>query len=304
MAVPSRNRIIFVPGKNPKPLPAEHRALLWRCLLGGVRKVDPDLVAAMCATTESFQLAAWNGLYYHQIKAVEDDLPWIEVLLEKSGPDPQDVREALSWRRRRARWLYTLADLLPFLIALLPDAAVKSTISETERYFNNHEGIGEQVRELLKAPLRRMFAEGDRVMVIGHSLGSVIAYDTLWELWHGEQNPGRVDLFLTLGSPLGMHFVQDRLVGFHAAAGRRFPGNICRWKNAAARGDLTALDRALKDDFAPMLELGLTESIEDMHADLYTYFRNQDGLNVHRSYGYLAHPLVGRVIADWWRAGS
>lgn len=304
MAPPSRNRIIFVPGKNPKPLPAVHRALLWRCLLGGVRHADPELVAVLCAAQDSFQLAAWNGRYYHQIKAAEDEIPWIDAMLEKSGPDPQDVREALRWWRRRARWLYTLADKFPFLIALLPSDAVKNTIRETERYFSNRDGIGRQVRELLKAPLRRMFADGDRVMVIGHSMGSIIAYDALWELWHAEQNPGRIDLFLTLGSPLGMQFVQQRLVGFRESPGRRFPGNIRRWQNAAAQGDVTALDRALKDDFSPMVAQGLTESIDDMNAGLYTYYRNQDGLNVHRSYGYLAHPLIGSVIADWWRAGG
>ena len=224
--------------------------------------------------------------------------------MRQSGPDQQDIREALSWRRRRARWLYTLADMFPWLIAHLPDRAVKSTIRETEGYFSNHDGIGGQVRELLKAPLRRLFAEGDRVMVIGHSMGSIIAYDAFWELWQEEQNPGRLDLFLTLGSPLGMHFVQERLVGAREAPARRYPGNISRWINAAARGDLTALDRALQDDFSAMLTLGLTESIHDIHADLYTYFRNEEGLNVHRSYGYLAHPRIGRVIADWWRAGD
>ena len=299
-----RNKIIFVPGKNPKPLASVHRALLWRSLLGGVRLADPELVAAVRAAQDSFQIAAWNNLYYHQIKDAEEDIPWIDALLEKSGPDPQDVREALRWRRRQVRWLYALADKFPFLIALLSNKVVRDTIRETERYFNNGDGIGEQVRELIKAPLRTMFAQGDRVMIIGHSLGSIIAYDALWELWHAEHNPGRVDLFLTLGSPLGMQFVQQRLVGFREAPGRRFPGNIRRWQNAAAQGDLTALDRALKDDFYPMLEQGLTESIEDINAGLYTYFRNQDGLNVHRSYGYLAHPQIGRVIADWWRAGG
>lgn len=304
MTPSSRNKIIFVPGKNPKPLAAVHRALLWRSLLGGVRLADPELVAAVGAAQDSFHLAAWNNLYYHQIRDVQADIPWIDALLEKSGPEPRDVREALRWRRRQVRWLYALADKFPYLISWLPNQVVRNTIRETERYFNNDDGIGEQVRELIKAPLRTMFTEGDRVMLIGHSMGSIIAYDALWELWHKERNPGRVDLFLTLGSPLGMQFVQQRLVGFRAPPERRFPGNIRRWQNAAAQGDLTALDRNLKHDFYPMLEQGLTESIEDINAGLYTYFRNQDGLNVHRSYGYLAHPQIGRVIAAWWRAGG
>ena len=77
------------------------------------------------------------------------------------------------------------------------------------------------MRELLKAPLREMLARGERVLVIGHSMGSVIAYDSLWELTHIEKNPGRADLFLTIGSPLGMvRFTQQRLLGVHEKGAR------------------------------------------------------------------------------------
>ena len=54
-------------------------------------------------------------------------------------------------------------------------------------------------------------------------------------------------------------------------------------------------------DVKPMLDLGLTESIHDKHAGIHTYFRNDSGLNAHRSYGYLVHPQVGKSIAHWWR---
>ena len=60
--------------------------------------------------------------------------------------------------------------------------------------------------------LRGMLAEGDRILLNGHSMGSIIAYDSLWELWHGEGNQSKVDLYLTLGSPLGMHYVRRRLL--------------------------------------------------------------------------------------------
>ena len=300
MVADLHKKILFVPGKNPKPLPAEHHALLWRCLLRAVQLAQPGLEREMMAHGEVLQLVAWNGIYYQHIKAVEEDIPWVDLMLAKSGPDPLDQREALTWRRRRAWLMYTLVDIFPFLLALVPDPAVKNTITETERYFSNHEDIGRQVRELLKAPLRKMFTAGDRVMVIGHSMGTVIAYDTLWEMSHQEHNPGRIDSFLTLGSPLGMRYVQDRLVGFHNGQSRRYPHNIRRWHNVAAEGDLTALDPRLRNDFLPMVERGLVEEIIDEHEGVFTYFRNQDGLNVHRSYGYLAHPSVGRIIADWW----
>lgn len=296
------NRILFVPGKNPKPPAALYRQLLLRCLRRGVERADPAIATAIAADAHAFQLVAWNHLYYGSDKPLGEDLPWIEALLTQDGPTSRDVREALSLRSRGAWALYSLADALHLLIPLLPDPAVRATIQETARYFNNEGNIGQQVREMFKAPLREMLARNERVTVIGHSMGSVIAYDALWELTHTENNPGRVDLFLTVGSPLGMRFTQRRLLGSREEGQRRYPHNIRRWINMTAHGDLTALDARLHNDYKAMLTLDLTQSITDVHAGIFNFFRNDLGLNVHRGYGYLVNPRVGEVVANWWKA--
>jgi hypothetical protein len=149
-----------------------------------------------------------------------------------------------------------------------------------------------------------MLADGDRILIIAHSMGSVITYDALWELTHIEKNPGQVDLFLTLGSPLGMRFTQKRLRGARERGTQRYPHDIRHWINLTAQGDLTALDPTLRDDYQAMLELGLIESITDVNGGIFNYFRNEAGLNVHRSYGYLANPRVGEVIARWWKGAE
>ena len=299
----TNNRILFIPGKNPKPPVEEHRQQLLRCLRRGVERADPAVAQEIEADSQAFRLIAWNPLYYRSYKPLDEDLPWIDMLLKQVGPTQADVQEALSFRRRFAWVLYTAADLFHFLIPLLPDPVVKNTIQETARYFRNEDGIGGQVRELLKEPLRAMLAEGNRVLIIGHSLGSVIAYDTLWELTHIEKNPGRVD-FLTLGSPLGMRFTQKRLLGAHERGAQRYPHNIRHWINMTAQGDLTALDPTLRDDYQAMLQLGVVESITDVDGGIFNYFHNDQGLNVHRSYGYLANPRLGEVIAKWWKENA
>lgn len=296
----SKNKILFVPGKNPKPLPDAHRALLWRCLLRGVELIDPVVARSLAATPECFSLAAWNSTFYGEIKDIDEDVPWIDGLCQKTGPDRADVHEALSWRNRRIWLLNTLADLLPVLIALAPDPAVKDTIKETERYFSNTDGIATRLREMIKAPLRRSFAAGERVLLIGHSMGSIIAYDALWELTHDESIDGRVDLFLTLGSPLGMRFVQNRILGYRDRE-PSYPCCIRRWINVAAHGDLWALDPEIRNDYLPMLQNRCVEAIEDLHSGVFGYFRNEEGLNAHRSYGYLVEQHVGRTIAAWWQ---
>ena len=303
VATATTNRIIFVPGKNPKPPAAEYHEQLFRCFVHGVGRADPATARVIADTPEVFTLIPWNALYYGESKPLVPDRPWIDALLTRTGPTEDEVREALSWRRKAAWAMISIADFLPMLIPLLPDPAVKSAIQETERYFANFGGIGGRVRELLKAPLREIFARGERVLLIGHSMGSVIAYDVLWELWHTEGRRERLDTFLTLGSPLGMHFAQKRLLGARERGARKYPGNIRHWLNIAAQGDLAALDPTVADDFAPMRDLGLIEKISDVDSGIFNYFRNAEGLNVHRSYGYLVNPRVGEVIAKWWRQG-
>jgi hypothetical protein len=41
----SNRHIIFVPGINPKPAPEQHRNLLWRTMLEGIRRSDPEQVS-------------------------------------------------------------------------------------------------------------------------------------------------------------------------------------------------------------------------------------------------------------------
>jgi hypothetical protein len=135
-------------------------------------------------------------------------------------------------------------------------------------------------------------------MLIGHSLGSVIAYDVLWDLSRRQSSEVRIDHFVTLGSPLGLNFVKHRMLCAQHPEINRYPSNIRKWTNLSAVGELTALDRTFADDYRPMLEGGLVESITD-HIELMNYFRGPEGLNVHRCYGYAVNEITGGVIAEW-----
>jgi len=294
----NHRHIIFVPGKNPKPPADQHQDLLWRTLLEGIHRAEPT--CNLGQHQKDFKLIAWNYLYYHKTKDISRDLPWIDALINKHGPTEQDVREARAWHRNLDRMLFSIVDTFPFLIKLLP-RQVRTTAEEIRRYFQNGGNIACDIRELLKQELRPRLANNDKVLLIGHSLGSVIAYDTLWELSHLEHLPGKVDLFLTLGSPLGMNYVQRRLMGNNYTGKKKYPASIRHWVNISSIGDVTALDRVFSDDFDPMLKMGIIESIEDHCEGIYNFFRNEEGLNCHRSYGYLVNPAVGKVIADWWQ---
>jgi hypothetical protein len=131
-------------------------------------------------------------------------------------------------------------------------------------------------------------------------MGSVIAWDSLWQISHEDPGHVSVDLLLTMGSPLGQRFIQRRLFGHGERGERRYAKGIRRWINLSALGDLTAIDPELADDFAPMVEHGLVKSIEDY--SLSNYFRLNGDLNVHAEYGYLVNSVTAQVVIDWWRS--
>jgi hypothetical protein len=295
--------IIYVPGIKPKPPAAAHRAALWRCLLEGVRRADAEVAADMARHPGCFSLVSWAHIFYDSQRDLALDEPGIERLLAMPGPDLQDLREAASPGRQLKRWLYRLSDRFPPLFDLVGDPNMRATLRDTRRYFSNEGGAAVRVRQLVADALLEAWHADRRVLLIGHSLGSVIAFDVLWELSHRFAVTGRLDLFISLGSPLGLSFVRDRLLGAREKGRRRYPTNIRRWQNLAAIGEMTALDRRLADDFAEMRALGLVEEISD-RLDLQTYYRGPEGLNVHKCYGYMVNRVFGAAVASWWREGA
>jgi hypothetical protein len=131
-------------------------------------------------------------------------------------------------------------------------------------------------------------------------MGSMICYDTLWQLSQESHDELRIDLFLTTGSPLGQNLIQRRLKGFRNEGAARFPRNIRRWSNVAAVGELTAIDMTLRNDFRDMVELGLVDYIDDHQC--WNYYHMHGALNVHTEYGYLVNKVTAGIVRDWWRA--
>ncbi|HSN18978.1 MAG TPA: hypothetical protein VLV87_12320 [Gammaproteobacteria bacterium] len=298
MSAPARH-VVMIPGKNPKPPASIHREILWRCIAAGASGADGEAISGLAALERNFHIAGWNHLYYGRDADINTDLPWVAGMLIGKAPPP--APPGAAWRMFLRRVMYTLGDLMPLLTKLAADAEAQQLMEETRRYFEDEDGVATAIRRFIKAELQPLFASGAEVMVIGHSLGSVIAYDVLWEMTWQDGQPWHVDHLLTLGSPLGMFYVQRRLRGRRERGIRRYPGNVLHWSNVTAEGDLTALDRGLRNDFHEMLALGLVRDLTDYKHGIHTSFRTADGPNPHRCYGYFFNPVVARMITGWMR---
>jgi hypothetical protein len=296
-------RIIFVPGLNPKPPPEIYRAQLLRVLLSSLRRSRPLAAETLAEHSKTFELVAWTYLFHGAHRDVTIDLPGIERLLVQTEPSAEDLRELASWQRRWLRWMHLVGDRWPFVGRRLAAPPTRRLMHEANRYLKNRDDVGETVRAVLRAALERAWREGARVLLIGHSLGSVIAYDTLWELTHVQRTKGEIDLLVTIGSPIATQFVRRSLRGARERGMARYPHNIRRWINLAARGDTTALQPRLAPFFREMLELKLTTAIDDF-VDFDNYFRSTLGLNPHDAYGYLIQPLLADLVGDWLLSSS
>lgn len=265
----------------------------------GIRRADNKAFNSIQEHYNQFHLIGWNHHFYHQYRDITPDIPWVDSLIHKHGPTEQDIKEANSWHKRLGRIFFNLAEHIPLIIHLLPKE-IDSAATEMSHYFDNTDNIAVTIRSFLKEELRPLIAKNEPVLIIGHSLGSVIAYDTLWELTHQEKLHGKLD-FLTIGSPLGMHYVRRRLMGMNTNGTKKsYPKLIRHWTNLSSEGDIIALERNFNQSFKDLIKTGMVKSIEDHSHGIYNYFRNEEGLNCHRSYGYLVNPAVGHIIADWW----
>jgi hypothetical protein len=291
--------IIFVPGIRPKPPAKDHQEALWRCLLEGVRQIRPDTAAAMQSANDAFHVVPWSFEYYREYGDIQPDLPAIEALLKKSVANAVDVAEAKSLWRRIQRKLYSLADSMPLVTRLFAPDSLRLRLSEMNGYFDNSDHAGDRIRLMVKQALLNAWQENRKVMLIGHSFGSVIAYDALWELGHLDGVENRLDTFISMGSPMGLRYIRQSMKGDSEKGARQFPINIRCWRNLAAVGEVTAQSPAVPEFQQAMAAAGWLEE-HSQHAEVVNFFRGPTGLNVHKCYGYFYNPQTAKIIADWW----
>ncbi len=292
--------VLYVPGLLPKPEPELHKDALQRCLLAGLRRIDDDVATAVATTAGGFDIVSWTYDFYREHRDFEIDRDAVDNVISQRAASARDIAEATSWRRRMTLWIYNLGDRLPFLIPHLASERTELHLRDLQRYVHDDNGIADHTRRMLKIPIRAAAEGRHPLLLIGHSMGSVIAYDALWEMSHHDGDRATVDLLLTMGSPLGQRYMQKRIRGNEMFGADRYPVNIRAWHNLSARGDLTSIDPTLQDDFRELLALDLVESFVD--EEIFTWFRLNGVLNVHAEYGYLVTAATARIVADWWRA--
>ncbi|WP_435229840.1 hypothetical protein [Streptomyces sp. Tue6028] len=146
------------------------------------------------------------------------------------APEPRETHRAPTPRTVQ-RALYALGKLLP---ARFTERFLVGVLKQVRLYLTDDAMRG-QVQRCLEECVR-----DDTRVLVGHSLGSVVAYEALCR--HPEWP---VRALVTLGSPLGVPLVFERLRPVPRSGRALWPGSASRWTNVCDRGDVVALVKQL-----------------------------------------------------------
>lgn len=302
-------QIIFVHGRNFKP----GKQSLWRLWLSaaqyGIERSRPQKLKAFQAATKRFayygarsnQFLRSIGRTYRESADIADRKMALEDL--KGYASHEFTKRRYNKLAGKTSLKEAFADIGagPLRWFGLSEKAISVVAPDMREYWNPDSEFGSIVRWSLTEPLRRAMDSDDKILVIAHSLGTLIAWDTFWKFsYYGEYqayHKRRVDLWITLGSPVADETVKANLKGAKANGSRQYPMNVRRWENIAAEDDYISHDQKVANDFRQMLSNGVTTSINDHR--IYNLALREGRSNPHSSIGYLMHPKTTQVIADW-----
>lgn len=271
--------LIVIHGRNFKPDQHELEALWLNALRGGIAR---DFGDGMAEKFDSLQktLAYYGdisneflraaGKNYNEQEDLQDRKKALATLmsLDQSAFVGQAGKENYKKLPGRSSWRGRLADIGDALrFPALGKLVMGWFLSDMKKYWSPDTQFGSDVRWRMTVPLEKALREDQDVLIISHSLGTLIAYDVLWKFSHyGEYQDIRqrkVSVWVTLGSPLGDETNKRSLKGSAASPPRRYPHNIRRWVNVAANDDVVSHDGTVADDYREMQRRQLVDSIRD-----------------------------------------
>ena len=154
-----------------------------------------------------------------------------------------------------------------------------------------------QAREAIRHQLATVLKQHrhQQILLIAHSMGSIIAYDVLTRVVPEIE----IDTFVTCGSPLGIPVIMGKIRAEQKMDNPRtpltVPENIRRiWYNLSDLHDRVAINYNLADDY---IQNSKGIAIRDIQvANTYEY---QGIINPHKSYGYLRTPEMAEIIHEF-----
>lgn len=215
-------------------------------------------------------------------------------------------KKVVSFLRRQMNRIFLNEDL-SLNYSFISDAIMKKYFRDLEIYYRENctlkTGQTVPANEIIRGRLAQKLEEHrkDRIMLVSHSMGSIIAFDVLTFL-----TPHiKIDTFVTIGSPLGLPVAVSRIADEQkkrtgSVKHLTTPPSVVRgWYNYSDILDKVAFNYKLSESFKPN-SLGISP------ADILVvnnYLSNSIP-NPHKSFGYLRTPEFSKMLAEFTRSGK
>ena len=312
----SNRSLLLVHGRDFKPSEEAYTDLSMAALRSGFERDCPELLDAFDAIIKNIvwygdlnaEILHARGRSYDESLDIGDRHNALNKLREIT------VRKKFSNRNYdrlpgKSAVPEAIVDVVAPLLGALGFCVplIRSVSKDFARYFDRKSDYAMKARQRLRDQLCMLMDRGDRIVLISHGTGSVIAYDVLWQLSHdpdfkeiyGEK---KVELWMTLGAPLGDSSIRKRLLGAKAGPATKFPLNVISWHNVAAEDDYTCHDNTLADDFKMMLQQRVVSVVHDYR--IFNLAVRYGKSNPHSSIGYYVHPRTTKILSDWLEGGK
>lgn len=300
--------IILVHGRSWKPKQADLEPIWTEALRAGIERDFPNKLTAFDGATLSF--VYYGDLSNKLLKSKGKTQPPNSTASRKKALEQLKQVSSNGFTKNaykkipgKESFKEGIADSLAPILGFfhLTDNLVEQVAPDMRDYWNHDSAFGSASRGRMTPHLQDAFDRNDSICVIGHSLGTMICYDTLWKFSRSydffKYNKKKIDLFISTGSPLGDETVKRNLKGAGAEKERKYPSNIKNWLNVAAEDDYISHDQKIAGDFRKMKKYGLVKTITDKHIYNLSYPKGKS--NPHHSSGYLIHPSVTQAVAAW-----
>ncbi len=185
------------------------------------------------------------------------------------------------------------------------DLVIRHYFQDLSAYYAAKEDASSEQKGSVQAAIRNRLAEilyqfkHRQILLIAHSMGSIIAYDVLHQL----AADVKIDTLITIGSPLGMPIVLNKLASEQPVQQSKLdklstPDNIERnWFNHADLRDMVAINYNLADEFAQN-----KNSVKPVDKIVYNNFEYAGEKYPHKAYGYLRTAEMAAAVNDFLNA--
>jgi len=273
--------VLCIHGRSPKPPEA---VLLDGCRSALEEGLKKNRQTGLGDTV--FDLVYYADIYYQPLPPSQDDEPYRPAADGALKPhDGKMIHKLRGWFERVIDAPLDWLDKKTLLFSKLARKVSKKTLDDFAAY-NIDTNIRDRIHKRLLDKIE--LYEDHEIILIAHSMGTIVAYDVLRKLSTDAGLPEtKIPHFITLGSPLGLTPVRTE-ISLTRNEKLKTPAVVSKsWTNFSDPNDLVCLDNHLKDDYKAN-DLGVR--VRDVH--VYNDYPD----NPHELYGYLRTPEFSELL--------